>query len=618
MPFAPPQFGAQGVTKTSMDITPMEKKARKRALTILTVSLGLGACGGPPATFYQYETLTSQNPTLVTIDDSIHIRVSELIGRLDTSAVLVQGGAVDSATAYDTLRNVVLDSIISLAADTFKLESDASAKFEREIVHRDWAPRVWIQRNVVRHLEVDSADVDSFYFSRTDLFAAKARCDFAHIVISSLGYRFGPDSAKYANWSAAALDSMALAEVVALKAGIADSTDFFRVAREHSMHKPSAERGGKMGWNNRESVHSEIETVLYDSLTPLHKVIGPVVSPDGAHLLYIFDRTPAGCPPPTAEMRAEAAIVLINELTTGRLEEYVDSLRVARHFRFNDSALLLTDSALVDSLWVVTADGFDTLTGDEYRLAREVRNVGSRTPPTLEEAQAVARMKFSGDMLLKLAEDERVDTTVLYHEALDPYYHQLAVAAIHRAATGPIYTPDSATVDSAYVRDIDKYSPTRPIKVELFITSDSSLAEHVRSQLESGVDMKPVAEEFGFRKWDIGFIGPDYPDSSVYKLALYTPEGRVSGVTRLRDGFGVVKIVQLLREKHEAVAKGEIRKRLASEFQRAHKAAFLQRLWGSHRIVWHPVRFNGVRLRPHRERYPAAYPEGRARNTRGG
>ncbi len=75
--------------------------------------------------------------------------------------------------------------------------------------------------------------------------------------------------------------------------------DFAQLAREHSLHAPSRERGGDLGVVLRRQLPPGVETVFTANSG---EVVGPVALPDGFHLFRVGARSPAVLDGPTTEV----------------------------------------------------------------------------------------------------------------------------------------------------------------------------------------------------------------------------------------------------------------------------------------------------------------------------
>ena len=113
------------------------------------------------------------------------------------------------------------------------------------------------------------------------------------------------------------------AEAAELSAKATRGADFGELARRHSQDRPTAERGGLVGWVTAEQLVPELAQVAF-TLKP-GEVSDPIRTQFGFHVLRVNDRAPA-IQRPLSEVREVAATLLRQENVTRKEREGIEAV----------------------------------------------------------------------------------------------------------------------------------------------------------------------------------------------------------------------------------------------------------------------------------------------------
>ncbi|MFQ5608195.1 MAG: peptidylprolyl isomerase, partial [Candidatus Zixiibacteriota bacterium] len=467
---------------------------RLRSAVVLSFSMSLlTACAAPQLSNGKYlspYSVEKENPVLLRIDNEREITAQDLITRLEKSNVLRAGGVLPWDEARDTLENILRDSLVSLAVDTFTLQTDRGAYADFVTVYENLLKQEFISEVVFPQISVDSSEADSFYTARPEMFTYFSQVRLAHIVLSRAGYRNEEDSLYYRSMPDEELDSLIYRRLRLLREQITDSLSFQEAAELYSLDRNSGKRGGALGWIERENLHPEIAVELFDSTTALHEALGPIQSRDGAHLFYIYDRHFEGVPPLNEARLAQATNILADMKAQRVLNHIFDSLQLEHPVVYNDSALLLWPGEASPELWVAWAEGIDTV---RYaRFQREIDGLrASRSlslDPTLSQRRYLTMAIVNIHHVLRMCRELGVTDLPRVRDQRRRYHADFARSVISRRNSGADYTPSEEDISEYYSAHIGDFVLEKQFHVQQIILEDSLHAEFVRALAESGYD----------------------------------------------------------------------------------------------------------------------------------
>ncbi len=551
------------------------------------------------------------DPLLFKIDDSIQIHSSDLLSRFEKSYLLVPGGKLKWDEVADTLEALLLDTLVSLAADTFQLRQDSASWGDFTLVREGILGKRFIEEVIYSQVEVDSLEVDSFYYARPDIFTFNAQVNLGHIVLSKIGYRSLVDSAEYLAIPDEELDSLIFRRLRFLKSVITDSTMFEEMADKYSLDRRTGDQGGRFGWVEQYNLHPEIEEVLYDENTPIHEVIGPVKSRDGVHLFYLYDRLRMGIPPMDATRYQQAYNYVLGAHAKVYYVEIRDSLRAAHPADFNDSVLAIPVRKADELAPVAWAPGIDTVRFVTYDRARSLLRAKIPYSQVLgpEQLRAIAQGIIDKRLTILMAEQVGLTENPDFKAQEHVEYHNFARAAVRRQARQPEYSPSEEEIEKFYEIHKSDYVIARPVRIQQIVFTDSLEAEFVRALAESGEDFLELADKFypgeaEIRRdaADLGYIGPDDFERNIFSVAENSAPGTVTAPIKTQYGFHIVKVLDVKRR----VSLSEKRSEIVIELKKRHneqvRADWVESLFASHKVSIEPVRYQGLVMGPRENR----------------
>ena len=122
-------------------------------------------------------------------------------------------------------------------------------------------------------------------------------------------------------------DAQAQARIAEARAKLAGGADFAAVAREYSDDTASKDKGGDLGYFGRNKMVKEFEDAAFSA--PPGKLVGPVKSSFGYHLIEVTDKRPAGQQPFDAvkeQLRARLTAERSRDLAESRAKDLATRL----------------------------------------------------------------------------------------------------------------------------------------------------------------------------------------------------------------------------------------------------------------------------------------------------
>jgi parvulin-like peptidyl-prolyl isomerase len=558
-----------------------------------------GAC---KKDYITYLDIAKNNFPVATIDGNKEVMASDLFNRMADSKLLPNGGIIDSTILIDTLREIVLDSVVSIEAMNINIEQDPGSYRTYLLRYRDFYMDYIYKNYVLDSIQVDSLAVDSFYWANPDYFSFDEQVHARQLVVSAEGLKEGKDSAEYKGYSMDQLDSIAREEVFDIRKKIDNGADFGEMAFKYSMHRESGDNDGELGYFFKHTFRKEFEKVAFS--LPEGTISQPFKTPDGWHLVQVLDHIDSGMVPLTPDLYAEATQAYSAILSRERGMALMDSLIKACQIEYNDSALVQNLGQVPETTWAAIINDVDTITFErlpdflfQYKSTLDIDTVRLQDVKDMlfQLGQRFLLMQF-GD---KIGYSKRPEVA----KERESIYHKYAMNIIRNTGYDPNYTPPESLVEKYYTINIDKYIFKKPIYVQHIIVDDSLLGEYLRDQALSGVDFLDLAEEYypgepEIRRAaaDLGYIGPGEMPDAFYNTAMSTRPGNVSHPVKTDWGYHIIKVVDKKNNRPLNDARFEIIEDLKMLHRKQAEEEWKQEILARHDIVYHLDKMAKIKL----------------------
>ncbi len=565
---------------------------RKTTLFLLLVFIVLfvGSCKKRGMT---REQIIKNNYPVAVIDSTKEVLLSTLFDRLADSELLVNGGLIDSTIYIDTLNAILIDSIISLEADTVDLSKERALFYTFTLRFNDFYMNHVYQRLVLDSIIVDSAAVDSFYRANPEYFYYDEQVHARHLVVSAVGLRLGRDSALYSEYTDEQLDSIAENKVYEIKKKIDNGAEFGHMANEYSMHRQSGDADGELGYFSRGKYSKEFEDVAFS--LPKGTISDPFKSPDGWHLVQIIDHVDSGVAPLAGNLYQEAARAVAATQARQRAAILMDTLFQKAELVFNEEVLSGNIHDYPPETWAAIVNGLDTLTlfrfPDHLHMYKSSNNIDSLTLNDIKNALFQLAQKYilmqAGDRLGFNEDSSSINT-------YNSLYHNYAMSVIKRGDETIDWRPSDSLVEDYYKSHIDQYTFEKPIYVQHIIMSDSLFGEYLRELALSGMDFLELArehypgeEEIRIAAADLGYIGPGEMPEKFYNAAKKTQVKGVSHPVKTEWGYHIIKVLDKKQDISLVEAKPDIIRILRAQHQKE-----VDRQWKKDLLARHKIDYN--------------------------
>ncbi len=383
----------------------------------------------------------------------------------------------------------------------------------------------------------------------------------------------------------------ALAIMDSLKQGVS----FAKLAEDNSADRASAVRGGDLGYFKRGQMVKPFDEAVFNM--KLGQVVGPVRSRFGYHIIKL---TGIKRVPPYSEMQNQLRQYYLNSAYKLDLNNFIDSLKKAYDFKFNDQAFRALYGK-VDTTSRFAQTDFDTvLTQSE---GNEVLFTFDHTAGTIDTAISFAmqdktlQSQFLNWRGLNMILNEAAKKMVFDHYALakartypafdslmTKYKDGILIYNIERDNVwNKIETSDSL-LKPYYFAHINRYYwPRRVDLSEIHVATDSA-AKAIYKMLKDGDNFDTLAARYNKSPRlvkDDGHAGL-FPDSSnALAIKAFTmKDGEFSEPLLYDYGYSIIKVNRFVSSQPKTFeeARGEVSSDYQDIESRRVQKAWLERL----------------------------------------
>lgn len=231
---------------------------------------------------------------------------------------------------------------------------------------------------------------------------------------------------------------------------IRNGEDFSQLAKEISDDVATGQNGGLFGYVKRNYLIKSLDSLIFTS--EVNQISGPVRSPAGWHIIKVFDILQPKEP-------SEEAEELKNELKRGqqfknKLKEYVSEARVKYNFRTDNDGLEFLKQKFdttvsfsrtqLDSIFgeqdmdiVLASSDAGKVTLNQFaEFIKSNRDYGYMMP-TEENIKSAIQETGTNDIIVKIAEDDNIESDPGYIKMLTEFENGLIVYKIDQEEITP-------------------------------------------------------------------------------------------------------------------------------------------------------------------------------------
>lgn len=249
--------------------------------------------------------------------------------------------------------------------------------------------------------------------------------------------------------------------------------DFSELAKEVSDDVATAQNGGLFGYVKRNYLIKTIDSVIFS--LGVNEISGLVRSPAGWHILKIFDIKPL-------KGDSEEAEEVKNEIKRGQhfkvsLKEFISEARDRYNFRIDDAGLYFLkqimdtsvsfsrtkyDSLFSDSdmdMILATSYAGNVTVNNFIEFIKSNRDYGYLMPNE-ENIKSVIRETGSNDILVKIAEDDNIESDAGFMNMMTEFENGLLVYKIDQEELNPSVKISNEEIQQYYDSNRESFKMT--------------------------------------------------------------------------------------------------------------------------------------------------------------
>jgi peptidyl-prolyl cis-trans isomerase SurA len=334
--------------------------------------------------------------------------------------------------------------------------------------------------------------------------------------------------------------------------------DFAEMAKKYSDDPPSKERGGDIGFYEREGLRPDIANYLFG--LPLDSISTPYQQPYGYHIFKVTGRRPIA---PFSDLEKDLRSQYQQHYYQQDYANYVENLRHKFGITL-DSAVEKSIGKSVDSMKTFNTPGWsDTLSSE---LRGKILFTCAGKPYSIKDfVESVEKSSDSKELSLNpvninVVVNRSIDAYALKEHAMtavdrypelkrlmNEYLDGILLYRIEQDEVWKKVVVNDSLLKVYYDTTKDKYRwPNRVNFAEIFVTSDSA-KKAVEWKLSYDEDFLSVAEEYtarpGYRD-KLGLWGlQPYDLNELSQKASKMPVDSISDFFQFQSGWSIIKVV---------------------------------------------------------------------------
>ncbi len=334
--------------------------------------------------------------------------------------------------------------------------------------------------------------------------------------------------------------------------------DFAELAKKFSDDLPSKERGGDLGFYEREGLRPDIANYLFE--LPLDSVSTPYQQPYGYHIFKVTGHRPVA---PFSDLEKDLRSQYQQRYYQQDYANYVEALR----HKFGITLDSIVEKRLgesVDSTKTFSTPGWSDTLSTELR-AKTLFTCAGKPYSVKDFIESVEKSSDTKELSLKpinvnVMVNRAIDASALKEQAttavdrypelkrlMNEYLDGILLYRIEQDEVWKKVMVNDSLLKVYYDSTKDKYRwPNRVNFAEIFVTSDSA-KKAVQWKLSYDEDFLSVAEEFtarpGYRD-KLGLWGlQQYDLNELSQKASKMPVDSISDFFQFQNGWSIIKVV---------------------------------------------------------------------------
>jgi len=349
---------------------------------------------------------------------------------------------------------------------------------------------------IIPDVEVDSTDVEEYYFQQDGIYTRPEQVKIRHILITARALLEDEQSPYYGKITEEEAEAKAESLAFAIHDEIVNQgADFAKMAAEKSHDMTVDVNQGLIGWVKRRTFEHPFDSVAFalDS----GEVSEPYKTDNGWHIIQVEGYFEGGFPPINDSIYSEVYGILFQQGVSRKTGALADSLSYDINLEYNDSVMNSNINKVDDWEWAAVLNEIDTIFAFELKAHEpeysRLYQVPQTTPEIKREmARAVAiRMR-----LLQHAREMGIDRAPEVKEVEQKLRRKYARSIIEEDRFDQGWSPSDSTIQAYYEEHKDQFEVKKPYVVQYLITEDSLFADFLRDQADAGYDFRELATKF--------------------------------------------------------------------------------------------------------------------------
>ena len=330
----------------------------------------------------------------------------------------------------------------------------------------------------------------------------------------------------------------------------------------------------------------EFEEVAF--ALPLGELSDPVKTEFGYHIIKVTQHNPERYKPLDIEVKNQ----IRRQERTRREREvgqaYVDSVRDAAEYLYNEEVLASSDTTFSDGLWVMVVNGVDTSYYGKLRQEMpKYTQVKGLEELTSEDKKDLLKTLSLTRLLEKVAEKRGYYQSPEVVEEAETIRKEKAKSLVRENLTDQDYVPTEEEIENYYNEHLDEYTVQRPLHVYHIIFTDSAFATVILDSIRDGADFVEMAKRYypGEKEireiaYDLDFISERELSREFFEAANKLEVKELGGPVRTEWGYHIIKLMERKMGRSLDQMRTAIRQILKGDKDEEAKKSYVARLRG--------------------------------------
>ncbi len=462
------------------------------------------------------------------------------------------------------------------------LEGDPEFSKELEEKLSTKALRLLYDDEVGARAEVTDEDIEKYFNENKEIYKLRETIAASHILIRP---QIDSVDAKVPRKLRKA-EQKAKKKALAILKELKEGADFVEFAKSQSQDEASKNRGGNLGIFGRGRMVPEFEEVAF--ALPLGELSDPVKTEFGYHIIKVTQHNPERYKPLDIEVKNQ----IRRQERTRREREvgqaYVDSVRDAAEYLYNEEVLASSDTTFSDGLWVMVVNGVDTSYYGKLRQEMpKYTQVKGLEELTSEDKKDLLKTLSLTRLLEKVAQKRGYYQSPEVLKEAETIREEKAKSLVRKNLTDQDYVPTEEEIEDYYNEHLDEYTVQRPLHVYHIIFTDSAFATVILDSIRDGADFVEMAKRYypGEKEireiaYDLDFISERELSREFFEAANKLEVKELGGPVRTEWGYHIIMLMERKMGRSLDQMRTAIRQILKGDKDEEAKKSYVARLRG--------------------------------------